>query len=236
MQKRTAILLLACFMAAGCGSSVQNTDAAVSTAAGSTPETDTQDNVPADTKVLVMYFDQGLNSVSAGDDEADAVTSASLAGYSSDDLTVNNIRVMKDEIIDRTGADSYAIRITEPYADSYEDMVNQARDDQDSDKQFTFKEPLPDPAAYDVIFIGTPVWWGQLPQPVVNVFEQADFTGKTVIPFGIHLGSRFGQMLTQMAEYEPDATISDNGLTVNSRTANDEVKAQTDDWLSSLGY
>ena len=60
---------------------------------------------------------------------------------------------------------------------------------------------------------------GALPQPVVNVFEQMDFSGKTIIPFGIHFGSRFGRTVTQVEEYEPDATVSQDGLTINFHTA-----------------
>jgi flavodoxin len=183
-----------------------------------------------------MYFDQGMNSVSSGNDEADAVTSASLAGYSSDDLTENNIRVMKNEIISKTGGVPYSIRVNEPYADDYEDMVNQAQDDQDDDKQFSFQTPLPNLSGYDVVFVGMPVWWGGLPQPVVNVFEQLDFSGKTIIPFGIHLGSGFGQMISQIKEFEPNAEVSDDGLTINSRTANEEVRSETDEWIDGLTY
>ena len=86
---------------------------------------------------------------------------------------------------------------------------------------------------YDTIYFGVPVWWGELPQPVHVFFQQYDFSGKTIVPFGIHHGSRFGRMVEQMKEYEPDSVVLD-GFTINADTDNDEVKSQFDTYLNSL--
>ncbi|MGN1389582.1 MAG: flavodoxin [Bulleidia sp.] len=239
-MKRTMIgLLLSAALLTGCSSSASAETPAASAAASTAAASSESTAAAAETtgsRILVMYFDQGLNSDSSGETEEDAVTSASLADYASDDIVQNDILVMKNEIISVTGADEYAIRVNETYADSYYDMVDGAQTEQNEDRQFTFRTPLPDLSDYDVIFLGTPVWWAHLPQPVVNVFEQLDFSGKTIIPFGIHLGSRFGRMLSQMAELEPDASISSDGLTISGHTGNDEAREQVDEWLAGLGY
>ena len=53
------------------------------------------------------------------------------------------------------------------------------------------------------------------------------------MPFGIQHGSRFGRMVEQMKEYEPDSVVLD-GFTINADTDNDEVKSQFDTYLNSL--
>lgn len=244
MKKTLAVItsvIIAAGSFAGCGSSAVSdstssdaeeasaeaeSEAAADAVASSETATDT-DNP----KILVIYFDQGMNSDGAGDTEVDAITSASLAGESPAGVDQNDIIVMKNEIIEKTGADEYPVLINETYAADYDDMVDVAQEDQDADKQFTFRNELPNLSSYNTIFVGMPVWWGSLPQPMVNVFEQLDFSGKQIIPFGIHLGSGFGNMVSQIGEFEPDAEVSEDGLTINGHTPNSEAEEDVDNWL-----
>lgn len=46
-----------------------------------------------------------------------------------------------------------------------------------------FITDIPDLSAYDVIFLGYPVWAQDLPVFVAEFIKQCDVTGKTVIPF-----------------------------------------------------
>ncbi len=88
MNRKTMIFLLVMTMLAGCAGTAAS--AAFSNAAANTQQTaavtETQGTETAQessgARILVMYFDQGLNSVSTGEgtSETDAVTSASLAG------------------------------------------------------------------------------------------------------------------------------------------------------------
>lgn len=213
----------------GCSSDRSNTNTNTGSVSTAIKDTDSS-------KILVLYFDQGENSDGAGENGVDAITSASLANGIPDGIENNDIRVMKDEIAKVTGGDTYGVHINETYKPSYEEMVDQAREDQNDDKQFTFKEDLPDLSKYDVIFVGMPVWWSKLPQPMMNVFEQLDFSNKTIIPFGINLGSGFGQMINQIKELEPDAKVSDDGLTITGDTTNADAVKETDDWLAGEGY
>ena len=44
-------------------------------------------------------------------------------------------------------------------------------------------------AAYDVIYIGYPIWWNLAPRVINTFIEQASLDGKTVIPFATSGGS-----------------------------------------------
>lgn len=180
---------------------------------------------------LVIYFDYAENINTDGLD-VDAITSASLRG-GSDGTNVENLKKMADEAAAKENADEFSIQVNEVYDADFEAMTGVARQDQADNKQFTFKNELTNLDDYDTIFLGSPVWWGALPQPVVVFLDQYDFSGKTIVPFGIHHGSRFGRMLEQYREAEPDATVLD-GFTIDADTSNDEVLEEFDEYLDSL--
>lgn len=42
---------------------------------------------------------------------------------------------------------------------------------------------LPDPKAYDIVFVGAPVWWYTMATPLFSYLKQTDFGGRIVVPF-----------------------------------------------------
>lgn len=74
-----------------------------------------------------------------------------------------------------------------------------------------------------------------MPMVMYSFFEEYDFSGKTIIPFNVHNGSRFSGTISTIRELEPDASIVEDGFTVSERSvadAEEDVQA----WLSGLGY
>ena len=84
-------------------------------------------------------------------------------------------------------ADLYEIQPEKPYTRADLDWTNrQSRSsvemrDPDSRPAF-FKRPL-DLEAYDVVFVGFPIWWYVAPTIINTFLESFDFTGKTIVPF-----------------------------------------------------
>lgn len=62
-----------------------------------------------------------------------------------------------------------------------------------------------DVAAYDVIFLGFPIWWYTVPTLVNAYLESGDFAGKTVIPFATSGGSGMGRVPDALKPSAPDA-------------------------------
>ena len=52
-------------------------------------------------------------------------------------------------------------------------------------------------ANYELIILGFPIWWYDLPMPVWSFVEEYDFSGKTVIPFYTHNGSSSGLQVSK---------------------------------------
>lgn len=242
MKKIILFVLTVClaFSLAACGSTVQNTTNSSPVTAKQTdepaaayPSQADRENADAilDSKVLVAYFAYSENMGNTSGMEVDAITSASLNKRTRN--SEGNLQVMAQEAAEVKGGDLFSIQITDPYDPDYNTMVGIAQKDQRDGKEFSFVNEIGNFSDYDTVYIGIPVWWGELPQPMVSFFEHYDFSGKTIIPFGIHLGSRFGSMIEQMKKLEPDAVFLD-GFTIRADTDNDKVRAEFDAFLETV--
>lgn len=74
-----------------------------------------------------------------------------------------------------------------------------------------------------------------MPMPLYTFLEEYDFSGKTIIPFNSHGGSRFSNTIETIASYEPDADVIADGFTV-SRDDVVDVEADLVEWVHSIGY
>lgn len=70
---------------------------------------------------------------------------------------------------------------------------------------------------------------------VYSFFDEYDFSGKTLIPFNVHNGSRFSRTIQTIAELEPSATVVENGFTVSEQNVA-EAAGDVAAWLDELGY
>lgn len=74
-----------------------------------------------------------------------------------------------------------------------------------------------------------------MPQALYSFFDEYDFSGKTIIPFNVHNGSRFSGTIETIQDLEPDAEVITDGFTVSERDVAGAV-GDVADWLGGLGY
>lgn len=248
-MKKTILMLLTCCLIASL-SACQNTPKADDTtepttqAEPATEETTQEETAPAEQetesadagqtaeggKTLVAYFAYSENIGDTSGMSVDAISSASLNRDT--DNESGNLQVMAQVIQEQTGADVFQILVSEPYDPEYDVMRERAYEELDDASFPELQSTVENLADYDVIYIGTPVWSGSMPRPIASFLNENDLSGKTIIPFGIHLGSGFGSILQEMEELAPDAEIAE-GFTINASTGNDEVRAELTEWLNS---
>ena len=91
------------------------------------------------------------------------------------------------QLADITGGTLYAIRPERPYTDDDLDWRNprsrSSVEMNDPESRPAIREKMADIDAYDVIYVGYPVWWDLAPRIVNTFIESHDLRGKTVIPF-----------------------------------------------------
>ena len=74
------------------------------------------------------------------------------------------------------------------------------------------KDTKLDVAAYDVIFIGYPIWWNQAPRIINTFIESHDLKGKTLVPFATSGGSGIGNSVKELRKAYPDLEWQDGKL------------------------
>lgn len=94
-----------------------------------------------------------------------------------------NTQRLAEQIVSATSADVFRIEAEEPYASNpYDDS------DRIQNESYNNLRPnvamLPDNVEdYDVIFIGSPIWWHNPAMVVCTFLETYDLKGKIVVPF-----------------------------------------------------
>ena len=140
-------------------------------------------------------------------------------------------------IAEQTGADLFEIVPVVDYPHSYDDCLEVATAEQREGARPEYMGDVENWDQYDTVFIGYPIWWGEIPNIVYTFMENHDFAGKTVIPFNTHEGSGQSHSQRDIENALPDATVL-QGLAVRGATAQNDADATAkavSDWLSGLG-
>ena len=96
-------------------------------------------------------------------------------------LSGNTAKIAK-KIAEKAGCDIAEIKTKVPYTGDYNSIVSQGEDEVNSG---FMPEILPlekNPADYNEIILGTPVWWYTFAPAVKTFLSQTDFFGQTGIP------------------------------------------------------
>ena len=144
-------------------------------------------------------------------------------------------KIVAEEIAKQTGADIREIIPEVPYdgnRDHYNALLRVAQKEHDTNARPVIKEQLPI-ADYDRIYIGYPMWCYTFPMIIYTLFDQYDFSGKTIIPFNTHMGSRDGGTYQTIRELAPKAEVL-TGLPVEMSDAENGPADAVAKWLGSL--
>lgn len=178
--------------------------------------------------ILIAYFSLPLN------DGVDTVTRASRK--KSDDGTLGNVRFMANVIQENVGGHLFSIETVQEYPmDSMDDLLEFAYEEKAENARPELSTHIDDLDDYDVVFIGYPIWNADLPMPMYTFFEEYDFSGKTIISFVAHGGSRTSRTVDTIAELEPDATVIDDPVTVFWNELDDAENIVTE-WVQNLEF
>ena len=174
-------------------------------------------------KILILYYSSantnGVDVVSAATPYFDGVASTELLALAIQKLV---------------GGDLAKLTPVQDYPESYNDTTAAAKKERDDDQRPAFVPLEADPADYDVIFVGYPMWWYTLPMLFYTFFDQYDLSGKVIVPFNTHAGSGDGGTYGEIVQFEPNTTVL-QGLAVSGKRA-DKAEADVKEWLAGLGF
>lgn len=158
-------------------------------------------------KTLIVYFSMPET------DGVDAVAGASR--LVSHGKLYGNTQWVADRIQEATGGVQVRIETVQKYPGKHAALVAQGEDEKKKNARPELSTRITDLDAYDVIFLGYPIWWADLPMPLYSFLEAYDLKGKTIVPFSTHGGSAFSGTIETIASLEPKAKVVKNGFTVS---------------------
>lgn len=143
-----------------------------------------------------------------------------------------NTKVIANQIKDLTDGDIFEILPAKAYPSDYQACVDQAKKEINANYKPTLKTKLKNISSYDMIFVGSPCWWATMAPPVATFLSSYDFTGKTIVPFMTHEGSRMGRYASDIKKLCPKAKILE-GLPVRGSNVK-EAKGDVNKWLREI--
>lgn len=145
----------------------------------------------------------------------------------------NKTKEIAEKIKAKTNADIYEIKTVEEIKNNPKIYLT-SKQQIKSGKYPEIKEPLPDANDYDVIFVGSPVWWYTAATPVLEFLKKMDFKNKEVIPFSTQ-GSNFGTFFEDFKNRAKNARIiSSESFNNLSKEYDKAVDNKISSWLNSL--
>lgn len=220
MKKISMLLMSLCLMVAF---------AACSNGDSTPSETEIGATVEADgAGILIAYFTMPEDVDTSG---VNAVAGASIVV--NDGEVLGNTEYMASIIQDTIGGDLFQIETVQQYPLDHDPLVDQAAEEQDAESRPELSAHLDNLEQYDTIILGYPNWWGDMPMAVYSFLEEYDFSGKTIIPYCPHGGSGFSGTVDTIAELQPNATVSDEGLAISRNDVADSA-SDVAAWAESL--
>ena len=145
-----------------------------------------------------------------------------------------NTKYIAEQIRRKTGGDVFLIETVKTYPAEYSALTDEAKRELQTGDLPALKKGPPDMSSYDLILVGSPVWWYTVSTPVMSFLRQADFAGKKVSAFCTHEGG-IGKFFPHFKEQAQNAVVLEGLDLYKPRQAGKgEVDKALDSWLIKL--
>lgn len=146
-------------------------------------------------------------------------------------INKGNTEIVAEEIQKITNADLFKVERKIDYAQDYMTCIEEAKVEQKDRARPELKAYLDDISNYDVIFIGSPIYWGTMPQPMFTELERLDFNNKIIMPFTTHEGSGLANVVKDIKAIIKGAVIKEGLTIVGSKVS--KSKEQIERWIKN---
>jgi flavodoxin len=120
-----------------------------------------------------------------------------------------NTKAVAEQIQAKFGGDLYEINLATPYPAGERETIEISARQRGEGTLPQLSGKVENLGDYDIVFIGTPIWFGTASLPVLSFVEahSGDFAGKTVVPFYTCGGGDAGTYVADIKPYLGGATI-----------------------------
>ena len=167
-------------------------------------------------KILIAYF------------------SHSGENYGVGNIREGNTQKVAQEIARQTNGTLFRIQTVQKYPADYKACSKQAQEEKEKNARPELTATVENMDAYDVVYIGYPIWWGDMPMAVYTFLDSYSWDGKNVYPFATHEGSGLADTVNSLKKALPRANVKD-GLELKGHVAQKEpeiVQRAVRHWLT----
>ncbi len=155
-------------------------------------------------KLILATTIVALTAASCGTNKQETQAPKTLVLYYS--LT-GNTQAVAEEIANRLGADIEGIACVDPYDTNFQACIQRCMQEREQGALPDIQPVNADLSQYDIIFIGYPVWFGTYAPPVITFLNNADLSGKKIVPFCTFGSGGLESSIADLKAAEPDAEI-----------------------------
>ncbi len=166
-----------------------------------------------DKKSLIVYFSRADENYFSGEMKY---------------IDKGNTEVIAEYIRDITGGDLFKVEPLNEYPKDYTKCIEEAKV-RTREHNASIKANIPDISPYEVIYIGSPIYWGGMPEELFTALKGKNYSGKTIRPFVTHEGSGLSSVPRQLSEICIGANVLDGLAIVGSQVNNSRSKVE--EWI-----
>ena len=119
----------------------------------------------------------------------------------------DNTKAVAQKISTALGADLEEIVPVEPYNGTYDETIQRCIREREEEILPKIQPVLADVSAYDVVFIGYPIWFGTCALPMLTCLGEIDLSGKKVVPFCTFGSGGLFSSAADIANRQPEAEM-----------------------------
>ena len=136
-----------------------------------------------------------------------------------------NTKKIANYIKEETNGDLIEIEPKEKYTSEDLDYNDDCRanKEQNDDKARPEIANNIDVDKYDTIYLGYPIWWGDVPKIILTFLDNHNLDGKTIIPFCTSGGSDISKSEETLKNYKPNIKW-ESGQRFGESTTQEEIK------------
>ena len=122
-----------------------------------------------------------------------------------------NTKAVAEAIAEKVGGDLFEIKADDTYPEDYHAMTTQAKKEIADGYRPRLTTAVKDIRKYDVVFLGSPNWWGTITPQVSSFLKRYDLKGKTVVPFITHGSGGVQNTVADMTKQCEECNVSQDG-------------------------
>ena len=144
-----------------------------------------------------------------------------------------NTETIANFIHESVEGDIIKLETKKEYPMDYDELTEYAQEEQKNNARPELKNEKIDLSKYSTVYLGYPIWWGDMPMAIYTFLDEYDLSGKVIAPFATHGGSGLSGTPEKIKKAEEKAKVV-TGFDINgSEVKEAEEKIRT--WLKEIG-